>query len=185
LGVDAATGLISGTPTASDAFNVTVSATNAAGTGTLDVFVPIGAAAPVAGPATLTVPLDTPTTIDLATYISGTGITGVAISSEASHGTTEVRGTKVTYFPKPGYFGPDAFGYYAFGEGGTSPATVAVTVTGRPIRRRTRTSSLVGAQEQVALSFARAQVGNVQRRMETRHVDPGSSKRPRRGARPA
>jgi outer membrane autotransporter protein len=177
LEVNAATGRISGTPAASDALNVTVSATNAAGTGTLDVFVVIAPAPPVAGPATLTVPLDTPTTIDLATYISGTGITGVAISSEASHGTTEVRGTKVTYFPKPGYFGPDAFGYYAFGEGGTSsPATVAVTVTGRPDPAQDpNVVALVGAQEQVARRFARAQVGNVQRRMETRHVDPGSS----------
>jgi hypothetical protein len=61
LQVNASTGLISGTPTASDTFFPTVSATNAAGTGTLDITMSITAAAPVAKPATLAVPLDTPT----------------------------------------------------------------------------------------------------------------------------
>ena len=176
LQVNASTGLISGTPTASDTFFPTVSATNAAGTGTLDITMSITAAAPVAKPATLAVPLDTPTTIDLAAFITGAGITGVAISTEASHGTTEVRGTKVTYFPKPGYFGPDAFSYTAFGEGGQSlPAVVTVAVTGRPDPSKDpNVVALVGAQEQVARRFARAQVGNIQRRMETRHLDPAS-----------
>jgi hypothetical protein len=53
LQVDAATGLISGTPTASGAFAVEVSATNDAGTGALTVTLSIAPAAPAppSGPA--------------------------------------------------------------------------------------------------------------------------------------
>jgi len=76
--------------------------------------------------ATLTVPLNTPTTIDLKPFIPGTGVTGVAISTDAAHGITEVNGTKVTYSPKLNYFGADSFSYVAFVGGvKTPPALVA------------------------------------------------------------
>jgi hypothetical protein len=77
--------------------------------------------APVTEPVAMTVPLNTATTVDLAAFISGTGVTGVAIAVDAAHGITEVNGTRVTYTPKQNFFGSDSFQYKAFGTLGTSP----------------------------------------------------------------
>ena len=128
-------------------------------------------------PVALTVPLNTPTTVDLRSFISISGLTGVAIAVDAVHGVTEVDGTKVTYSPKQDYFGSDAFTYYAFGDDGASPpAVVTVTVTGRPDPAQdANVVGLIGAQSQVARRFSRAQISNIQRRMESLHVDPPGS----------
>jgi hypothetical protein len=54
-----------------------------------------------------------------------------AIASKASHGTlAAVKGGSVTYRPKPGYHGLDAFGItVGDGSGATTSATVTVKVT--------------------------------------------------------
>ena len=154
---------------------------NAAGPGgtsqTAQVNITVPSRAPLAQAVALTVPLNTPTTVDLLPFISGSGLTGVAISVDAAHGSTEVNGTKVTYSPKQNYFGSDSFTYYAFGNVGTSPpAVVTVTVTGRPDPSKDpNVVGLLGGQSQVARRFARAQISNFQRRMETLHVDPPNS----------
>jgi len=141
------------------------------------VSITVAASAPVAKPVTLAVPLNTRTTVDLSPYISGTGVTGIAISVAPTHGTAEVNGTRVTYTPKQNYFGPDTFNYYAIGSAGSSPpAVVSVIVAGRPDPSKDpNVVALIGGQSQVALRFARAQISNIQRRMESLHIDPPDS----------
>lgn len=86
--------------------------------------------APVALPAALAVPFDSPGhAIDLSTSITGVH-TRLAVASPPAHGTVSVSGDVVTYTPATGYHGADSFTYTATGPGGTSaPATVSLTVT--------------------------------------------------------
>ena len=156
----------------------TYNATGPGGTSqTAQVSITVPEHAPVTEPVALTVSLNTATTVDLSAFISGTGISGVAIVVDAAHGITQVNGTRVTYTPKQNFFGSDSFKYQAFGTLGASvPALVTVTVTGRPDPSQdANVSGLVNAQSQVARRFARAQISNYQRRMETLHVDPANS----------
>jgi uncharacterized protein YhjY with autotransporter beta-barrel domain len=153
----------------------TYSATGPAGTSAVaTVSIAVGTLKPVAGAVTMTVPLNTPTTLDLAPFLTGSSLTGVAVLTDAAHGIVEVSGTKVTYSPKNNFFGSDAFSYYAFGNAGKSaPATVTVIVVGRPDPSKdTNVTALVGAQSQVARRFSRAQIANYQSRMESLHVGP-------------
>lgn len=165
------TGLIGGTPTASGTFNATLTATNGAGPGTRIVPFTIAALPATAGAGTMTVPLNTPTTVDLATFITGTGITGAQITSNPAHGQVTVNGTRATYTPASNYFGSDSFSYVAFGTTGTSaPATVTVNIVGRP--DPTADATVVGTinnQVDTARRFSQSQVTNFQRRMETLH----------------
>ncbi|MCK6489669.1 MAG: putative Ig domain-containing protein, partial [Planctomycetes bacterium] len=94
LSVDAGTGLISGTPSASGSFPVTISATNANGTGSTTLTITVNAALPVAtmalGPhpviggsaGVFIVNLSSPTATDLTIplIISGTAVSGVDVS---------------------------------------------------------------------------------------------------------
>lgn len=86
-------------------------------------------AAPVAGPASATVPYNsgaTPITLN----ITGGAAASVAIESGASHGTVTAIGTSITYTPTTTYSGTDSFTYTATNAGGTSaPATVTITVS--------------------------------------------------------
>jgi len=179
ISVNPSTGAITGTPTQPGVFNATLTAINNAGTGSLAVTFTVTAAAPSAGAVSMTVPLNTPTTLDLAPNITGFGITGVAVVTAAAHGTVTVNGTRVTYTPTNNYFGSDSFSYVGFGTGGTSPpGVVTVTVVGRP--DPTKDAAVVGllaAQADAALRFTRAQISNFQRRMESLHrrSDSGSS----------
>jgi outer membrane autotransporter protein len=141
------------------------------------LFVALLLLSPAARAVTLTVPLNTPTTIDLRPFIPGAGVTGVAISTDAVHGITEVNGTKVTYSPRQNYFGPDSFSYYAFVNGAKTPSeVVTVTVTGRPDPSKDpNVAGLAVAQSQAATRFSRAQISNFQRRMESLHAGPAES----------
>jgi len=127
--------------------------------------------APTAGAAAMTVPLNTPTAMDLAPFITGSAISGIAIATGPARGTATVNGTKVTYTPVKDYFGGDTFTYTAFGNAGTSaPAVVTVTVVGRP--DPTQQQNVVGtvnAQVQAAQRFARGQISNFGRHLEGLH----------------
>ena len=126
---------------------------------------------PGAGPATMEVPVNTPATVDLAAFTSGT-VTGIAIVTAPARGTASVSGTRVTYTPARDYFGPDSFTYAAFNTAGSSPAAaVTVNVSGRPDPSKDQNViGLIDAQTRTAQRFARTQIANVQRRMETLHA---------------
>lgn len=153
-----------------DSFTYTV--TNPAGTSApATVNIVVGTLIPVAGAGGVAVPLNTATVIDMAQFVKGSGLTGVAITTAPTHGTATVNGLSITYTPRTNYFGPDAFAYVAFGNAGASPpATVTIEVTGRPDPAADRdVVGLVEAQTQAARRFAGAQIGNYQRRMESLH----------------
>ena len=126
-------------------------------------------APPSASPASMTVPLNTPTTLNLAAFVSGSGLTGVAVRSAPVNGTVAESGLSVTYTPRADYFGPDSFTYVVFGTlGASSAATVTVDVVGRPdAGRDPAVSGLVDAQNRAARRFAGAQVDGIHRRMES------------------
>ena len=157
----------------SDSFVYTV--TNPAGTSTqATVTITVGTFAPVGQATTMIVPLNTPTTLDLARFITASGLTGVTIVEDARKGFVAVNGTKVTYTPNTDYFGPDSFTYIAFGNAGkSSPARISITIQGRPDPTRDRdVTGIVDAQAQAARRFAGAQIDNLQRRMESLHRAP-------------
>ena len=127
--------------------------------------------APTAGSATMIVPLNTPTTLDLMPFINGSGVSGINIVAAPAHGTAAVNGTRVTYSPRHNYFGSDNFSYSAFGDAGTSaPAVVTVTVVGRPDPSKDPdVIGLISAQVEAARRFSRAQILNFQGRLESLH----------------
>ncbi|APV50591.1 hypothetical protein BWI17_13370 [Betaproteobacteria bacterium GR16-43] len=153
-------------------------AVNGAGTSApATINVTVGSLKPLAGTASMIVDINTSKTLDLRPFTTGSGVTGVNVSKKALHGTVEVNGTTVTYTPRKDFFGPDSFQYVAFGNlGASTPATVNVTVVGRPDPRDDpNVRGLVNAQSQVPSRFSRAQVSNFQRRMETLHRGPDSA----------
>lgn len=157
-----------------DSFTYTV--TNPAGTSTLaTVNIIVGSLAPLAGTAVVSVSLNTATVIEMAKFVTGSGLTGVAITTPPTHGTATVNGLTITYTPRTNYFGTDSFAYIAFGELGSSPpAIIHIEVVGRPDPTADRdVVGLLAAQSQAARRFVGAQIGNYQRRMETLHrADP-------------
>ncbi|MBL8517995.1 MAG: autotransporter domain-containing protein [Betaproteobacteria bacterium] len=162
------------------------------GTGT-EVFINILVASqiPIARAAAMTVMLNQSFTLDVAALLSGSGITGVNVVTQPTHGTADVAGTKLTYTPKTDFFGPDTFTYVAFGNAGVSPpATITVTVMGRP--DLTNDPTIMGAataQAQAAQRFARGQQFNFQRRLEALRselatADPNADAPPQTSLRP-
>ncbi|MCO7579070.1 MULTISPECIES: putative Ig domain-containing protein [Pseudomonas chlororaphis group] len=130
LSLNTSTGAISGTPSASGTFNLTITATDAnSATGSQAYSITIGAQAPVAGAVSATVSANSsanPITLNL----SGGAATSVAVASAASHGTASASGTSITYTPTAGFSGADSFTYTATNASGTSsPATVTITVS--------------------------------------------------------
>lgn len=133
LTLNAASGAITGTPSAPGTFNFSITATDSStGTGpytaTRAYAITVIDIPPVANAVTLTVAYNaaaTPVTLS----ITGGAATSVAVASAPSHGTAIASGTSITYQPTTGYGGPDSFTYTATNSGGTSaPATVTVTV---------------------------------------------------------
>jgi uncharacterized protein YhjY with autotransporter beta-barrel domain len=133
---------------------------------------------PLADNLSLILPLNTPTTLDLQPFISGSAISGVRVVTPPAHAEVSVNGTKITFTPKTDFFGADTFTYAAFGNAGTSPpATIKVTVTGRPDpTKQAAVTGLAAAQAETAERFAKAQISNFQSRMESRHRGDDSIK---------
>lgn len=176
LAVDAVNGTISGTPTTPGSYSAVLGARNVVGTGNL--IVPFNVGVPTPGSCQMSVPLNTPTALDLAGCLfAGFAPTGVSIIATPAHGTAVASGTRVTYTPVNNYFGADSFTYVGTGAGGTSPqGTVTVTVTGRPDPMQDPVvTRVLSAQAETAQRFAGAQIANFQRRMESLHRPPGGS----------
>ena len=177
LQINTATGVIDGTPTTPGNYSAMINAVNAIGPGAgRTVPFTIGVPAPQA--CAMSVPLNTATTLNLATCLfNGFNPTGVTVLATPSHGAAVASGTNVTYTPAKNYFGPDSFTFVGTGVGGLSPqGTVTVTVTGRPDPAQDATvTAVVGAQVETAQRFSRAQISNFQRRMEALHRPPGAT----------
>ena len=148
-----------------------------------DVTIKILPLAPSGETVSFILPLNTPTTLDLTPFVKGTAITGVVLVGAPQHGTLTVNGMRVTYTPAKDFFGADTFTYSAFGIAGKSaPATVRVTVVGRPDPARdANVTALLAAQSDTAQRFARAQISNFQSRMESLHRSGDSGVAPAPG----
>lgn len=170
LSVNVTDGLISGTPEANGSFSVTLQATNTAGSASQTLGITISSVLPKAQNLTMNVLFDTPTTIDIAPFISGPFISGIRIITAPRNGIVTVSGTLLTYTLTTNV-GNDSFTYVAFNnDGDSSPATISVSVTGRPDPSVDPTiSSLLSNNMETAKRFSRSQISNIHRRMESLH----------------
>lgn len=136
-----ASGLLSGTPTESGVFPITVLATDANGcTGTSPTYtltiVPAATSETYSQTVVGNMAIDTSTgtTYSVLADDVGTGLTASLVSGTTSAGgTVTLNGATgtFTYDPPRGFEGPDTFQYTVSGAGGTSgPATVTVNVSG-------------------------------------------------------
>ena len=143
-------GALSGTPTASGSYALTVTATDANGLSTSQAYSIAVAqpADPVVTDVDDVVVTVTPASVGDATLIDLSGAVQNAVRIEIvtppAHGVATVNGFEVTYTPDAGYFGPDSFTYRAVGfdDGGVSapakdgspssgvsqPATVSIVI---------------------------------------------------------
>jgi uncharacterized protein with beta-barrel porin domain len=179
-GASVAGNVVTYTPTTgysgADSFTYTATGPGGGPSAPATVTITVGTLAPTAGATTMTVALNTATTLDLAPFITGSSISGIAISANPAHGAAVVSGTRVTFTPANNYFGSDAFSYIAYGNAGTSPAgVITVTVTGRPDPTQdSRVTALIASQTATAQRFTRAQTSNFQTRMESLHRGSGN-----------
>ncbi|MBL8515241.1 MAG: putative Ig domain-containing protein, partial [Betaproteobacteria bacterium] len=133
LSINTMTGLISGSPTSTGTSMVTVSATNAAGTGNLVVtFTISNFPPPVVNGATIQVPFGGTGTVDFFLLSGGTATTSYAITRAPLNGLVAVNGSVATYTPFTGFFGMDSFGVTAMGPGGASAQAIINVVVGAP-----------------------------------------------------
>jgi type II secretory pathway pseudopilin PulG len=87
-------------------------------------------AAPTAGPASVTTPLNTPVTVNLAASVSGgTGALAYGVGTASGGSLGALSGTSVTFTPPSGGFGTYTFTYTVSDAYGHNPSgTVTVTV---------------------------------------------------------
>jgi uncharacterized protein with beta-barrel porin domain len=169
LAPDGLSGLISGTattPTASAAISIT--ATNVAGVG-VPLRFNLGIAAPTPGNCTISTPLNTAGVVDLKPCMfPSANPTGMRVATPPQHGTAAFSGTTVTYTPANNYFGSDTFTAVGmFGSTSAAPATVTVTITGRPDPTKdAAVTGMVANEIQTALRFSQTQISNFGHHME-------------------
>ena len=148
LVLDAATGIVSGTPTVAGSYNFTLQARDAHQfTVQQALTLQVNQAPPPIANETATTSVNQELSLTIAST-DGSPITDVTIVTPPRHGRVTVVSTgalarmaravgasfKLTYVPNADYFGPDAFSYTVTGPGGTSaPATVSVTVAPQPV----------------------------------------------------
>ncbi|WP_333825200.1 autotransporter family protein, partial [Pinisolibacter sp.] len=174
LALAAATGAISGTPTATSAatgYEVTV--TDAARSQARASFSLTVLTAISAEDDTAETKEGLPVTIDVTANDAGGPFTAVAVAGAPSHGTATVSGLAVTYVPTVGFTGVDSFTYRAVkGSDRSSEATVRVTVAARARPDLDASvSGLISAQNQAARQLADTQLHNFQQRLESLHGD--------------
>ncbi|PBI77762.1 hypothetical protein A9993_23110 [Rahnella victoriana] len=126
----AVNGEISGTPTATGSFNITVVAqdTANAATGSQRYTLAVTGQAPVAGAVSTTVAGNSSINA-IVPALSGGVAASVTVTTAPLHGTATASGTSLSYTPAPGFSGADSFTYIASNNWGSSaPATVNVNV---------------------------------------------------------
>ncbi|MGN7102218.1 putative Ig domain-containing protein [Ralstonia holmesii] len=127
--VDSATQITATSP-AGAAGIVDVTVTNTGGTSTTGAADRYTFVAPPVANAVSTTVTHGSTSNPVTLNITGGAPTGVAVATQAAHGTATASGTSITYTPSASYSGSDSFTYTATNAGGTSaPATVTVTVS--------------------------------------------------------
>ncbi|MDN2695045.1 putative Ig domain-containing protein [Janthinobacterium sp. SUN073] len=148
LVLNAASGVLSGTPTAFGSFVFTIRAADAhLFTVQQALTLQVNQAPPPVANETATTSANQDVSLTIAST-DGSPITDVTIVTPPQHGRVTVVSTgalarmaraagasfKVTYVPNTNYFGPDAFSYTVTGPGGISaPATVSLTVAPQPV----------------------------------------------------
>lgn len=140
LSLNASTGVLSGTPTATGSYTFTVKVTDSStGTGapynttrvyTLVTAQGIGSAPPVAA-TTLS---NAPVTIHAAANATGGPFSGVTIVTAPASGSATVNGLDIVYTPTLTTSGPVTFSYALINSAGASaPVPVTVTVSAVPV----------------------------------------------------
>ncbi|MGY4495458.1 autotransporter domain-containing protein [Pseudomonas sp. TE3610] len=147
LTLTAATGVVSGTPTAAGTYTVGLVATDAyAATGTASYTLTIAQQAPVAGAVSVTVAANSSNN-SVPLNLSGGAATSATIASAAAHGTATATGLAITYTPTAGFTGTDSFTYTVTNASGTStPATVTITVAATPLTLSPGAGALAAAR---------------------------------------
>ncbi|MBM3116683.1 putative Ig domain-containing protein [Jeongeupia naejangsanensis] len=154
-----------------DSFSYT--ATNAAGTSaaatvTLQVTPP----APVLAPVSATTVSGAPVTLDVTAQATGGPFTGLSIVTPPADGTAEVRGQSIVYTSGPMFAGVVTIGYALSNAWGTTQGIATVTVNARPDPSKdAEVTGLLSAQTEATRRFARAQLDNFSRRLESLHGD--------------
>ncbi|MDN2702139.1 putative Ig domain-containing protein [Janthinobacterium sp. SUN100] len=175
LVLDAASGVLSGTPTAFGSFSFTVQAKDAHQfTVQQALTLQVNQAPPPVPNETATTSANQEVSLTIAST-DGSPITDVTIVTPPQHGRVTVVSSgasarmaravagasfKVTYVPNANYFGPDSFSYTATGPGGTSaPATVSVTVAPQPVPVPVAKTATVLAGTPVTLQVTQGATG--------------------------
>ncbi|BCL76177.1 hypothetical protein JHS3_19130 [Jeongeupia sp. HS-3] len=152
-----------------DSFSYTASnaaGTSAAATVTLQVTPP----PPVLAPVSATTVSGAPVTLDVTAGASGGPFTGLALVTPPANGTAEVRGLTIVYTPPPAFAGVVTIGYALSNAWGTTRGTATVTVNARPDPSKDpEVTGLLAAQTDATKRFARAQLDNFNRRLESLH----------------
>ncbi len=151
-----AAGRISGTPTRTGNFPITVQVTDAAGqTATQALVLQVAAPAEPApqarddAAATLS---NQPVTLAVTANDAGV-FTSIAIVGAPTHGSATVSGLGVIYTPATDYAGDDTLQYVAIGPGGSSaPATVRISVQARPVAPTLSATTVAGGTVTVDLT---------------------------------
>jgi outer membrane autotransporter protein len=147
-------GALSGTPTAANSFNFSVTATDSHNFQTVQTYsVTVGQPAPIVVNSSESVNANGSVTISTS---GDTGpITSLTITQQPAHGTATVSGLNILYTPAHDYFGSDSLKYTASGPGGTSGvATVAITVVPGAVPTATAQSATVLAGKSVTIHGA-------------------------------
>lgn len=120
----------------------------------------------------LSLVVNTTGSINLGNFTTGSGITGIGLATAPQHGQAVVAGMVLAYTPAPNFFGTDTLTYVAYGATGQSPpATLTITVTGRPDpRQNPDVPGIVTSEGATAQRFVDTQIANFQTHMQALHA---------------